>query len=203
MKPHCNYSDKAYTITYSRSKAMFEFVDNSDCLLVIGSGLETNFTKSIIEAFLDRQVPVIEVNLQTCIDHGYNIQVLDEADVALPLLFTEFYRLMNVKATKKSEKAIKKQVKKVDARISEFQQKLDALLKAKTDAAFGLIRPVSLEHKLQPKKCEPREAAKFMVGRRKFAVLTGPGLSGASNVPILRGQSDFWSKKYAGINDSM
>ena len=54
MKPHCNYSDKAYTITYSRSKAMFEFVDNSDCLLVIGTGLETSFTKSIIEAFLDR-----------------------------------------------------------------------------------------------------------------------------------------------------
>ena len=148
MKPYCNYSDKAYTITYSRSKAMFEFVDNSDCLLVIGTGLETSFSSSIIEAFLDRQVPVIEVNLETFIDHGYNIQVLDEADVSLPLLFAEFYRLMNVKATKKSEKAIKKQVKKVDARISEFQSKLDALLKAKTDAAFGLIRPVNSINKL-------------------------------------------------------
>ena len=40
-----------------------------------------------------------------------------------------------------------------------------------------------------------------MVGRRKFAVLTGAGLGEASNVPILRGQSDFWTKKYGGVKD--
>ena len=49
---------------------------------------------------LDKEIPVIEVNLETSIDRGNNIQVLEKSEIALPALFNEYYRLRNVKVAK-------------------------------------------------------------------------------------------------------
>ena len=47
----------------------------------------------IVNTFLKKELPVIEINLETAIDKGNNLQVLEKSEVALPKLFNEFYRL--------------------------------------------------------------------------------------------------------------
>jgi hypothetical protein len=42
---------------------------------------------------LKKEAPVIEINLETAIDKGNNIQVFGKSEVTLPLLFKEYYRL--------------------------------------------------------------------------------------------------------------
>ena len=43
---------------------------------------------------LNKELPVIEVNLETSIDVGNNIQVKQGSEIALPALFNEYYRLV-------------------------------------------------------------------------------------------------------------
>jgi NAD-dependent deacetylase len=49
-------------------------------------------------------------------------------------------------------------------------------------------------------KATPEEAALHMVGKKKFMILTGAGLSAASGIPTFRGQEGFWQtrKNYGG-----
>ena len=63
-------------------------------MIVAGTALATGFAQRITASHLERELPVIEVNLETSIDRGNNIQVLGKSDVTLPELFNEFYRLM-------------------------------------------------------------------------------------------------------------
>ena len=52
-----------------------------------------------------------------------------------------------------------------------------------------------------PIECTSREAAKYLLGKKKVAILTGAGISDASGVPTFRGPGGMWiapKKKYAG-----
>lgn len=40
------------------------------------------------------EVPVIEVNLESAIDQGFNLQILQKSEVALPEMFEEYYRIV-------------------------------------------------------------------------------------------------------------
>lgn len=44
------------------------------------------------------EVPVVEVNLESCIPHGYRLLVKEPSEKCLPVLFGELKRLMQVKA---------------------------------------------------------------------------------------------------------
>ena len=93
MKPNVMYFDETYSEHYYREKTVSSFLEQSDCLIVIGTALATNFAKRIVVHHLDRELPVIEVNLVSAINRGNNIQVLEKSEVALPALFKEYYRL--------------------------------------------------------------------------------------------------------------
>jgi NAD-dependent SIR2 family protein deacetylase len=47
----------------------------------------------------------------------------------------------------------------------------------------------------------PIEAAKELVGKKHFVIVTGAGLSAASGIPTFRGDNGFWSKSYGGVTD--
>ena len=56
----------------------------------------------------------------------------------------------------------------------------------------------------EPVECTSREAAKYLVGKKKVAILTGAGISAASGVPTFRGPGGLWvkpTKAYAGVSD--
>ena len=94
MKLHCMFFDECYSEHYYRSDSVDSFLQESDCLIVVGTALATGFAQRITAHHLAKELPVIEVNLETSIDRGNNIQVLGKSDVTLPELFNEYYRLM-------------------------------------------------------------------------------------------------------------
>ena len=100
MSPHCMCFDESYSERYYRYDTVKEYMKDADCLLVIGTTLQTSFAKSIVEDFLKREQPVIEFNLESAIKKGNNIQVLSKAEDSLPALFKEYYRLESETSTK-------------------------------------------------------------------------------------------------------
>ena len=53
----------------------------------------------------------------------------------------------------------------------------------------------------EPFECTSREAAKYLIGKKKVAILTGAGISDASGVPTFRGPGGMWiqpKKQYGG-----
>lgn len=73
MKPHCMFFDEAYSEHYYRKDTVKNFVSESDCLIVVGTALATNLAKQIVGEFLNKELPVIEVNLESAINRGHNI----------------------------------------------------------------------------------------------------------------------------------
>lgn len=73
MKPHTMFFDEAYSEHYYHKDTVMDLVRKSDCLLVIGSSVQTNLVKQIVANFLENELPVIEVNLESQIGRGHNI----------------------------------------------------------------------------------------------------------------------------------
>ena len=48
MKPHCMFFDEAYSEHYYRERSVSGFLDESDCLIVVGTALETSFAARIV-----------------------------------------------------------------------------------------------------------------------------------------------------------
>ncbi len=61
------FFDEMYSEHYYRKETVIDFVEESDCLIVVGTALATNLAKQIVCAFLNKELPVIEVNLESAI----------------------------------------------------------------------------------------------------------------------------------------
>lgn len=57
------------------------------------------------------------------------------------------------------------------------------------------------EYKHQPQVLSPTDAADLMLGKKRFLILTGAGLSAASGIPTFRGENGFWKREYAGVGN--
>ena len=91
MKPHCMFFDEAYSEQWYRSETVRKYLDKVDCLIVIGTALQTSLARFIVNSCINKgDIPVIEVNLETCINHGYRILIEEGSETALPALFKEF-----------------------------------------------------------------------------------------------------------------
>lgn len=73
MKPHCMFFDECYSEHYYRKESVWTMVKKSDCLIVVGTALATNLAKQIVADFLEKELPVIEINLESAINTGHNI----------------------------------------------------------------------------------------------------------------------------------
>jgi NAD-dependent SIR2 family protein deacetylase len=75
MKPHEMFFDETYSEHYYRSDTVKEYLNGVDCLIVVGTALETNLARNILTACLSQDdVPVIEVCYpESCIDRGFNL----------------------------------------------------------------------------------------------------------------------------------
>jgi len=95
MKPHCMFFDECYSEHYYRRDTVKKFFNSADAMIVIGTCLETNMAKQLVSNTLYKELPVIEVNLETAIGAGNNIQVIGKSEQTLPLLFKEYFKLAN------------------------------------------------------------------------------------------------------------
>ena len=73
MKPHCMFFDEAYSEEYYRKDSIKKFYDEADCIIVVGTQFATTMAKILVSNCLSREIPVIEVNLETAINVGNNI----------------------------------------------------------------------------------------------------------------------------------
>ena len=73
MKPHCMFFDETYSEKYYRKDTIMKYMHTSDLLIVTGTALETQMARSIVAKFLMKELPVIEINLQSAINCGNNI----------------------------------------------------------------------------------------------------------------------------------
>jgi len=73
MKPHCMFFDEAYSEHYYRKETVEKFIEDSDCLVVVGTALATHFAKQTVAGYLEKELPVIEINLESAINVGNNL----------------------------------------------------------------------------------------------------------------------------------
>ena len=73
MKPHSMFFDEIYSEHYYRKDTVSNFVEDADVLIVVGTALATNLAKQIVCKLINKELPVIEVNMESFINCGNNI----------------------------------------------------------------------------------------------------------------------------------
>lgn len=152
MKPHSMFFDETYNEHFYRRDTVMNFVEKSDCLIVVGTALATNLAKQIVCKFLDKELPVIEVNLESAIDRGYNLQVLQGSELALPELFEEYYRLKKQAAVKPMEEK-----KAAQGRLAAQSRPKDSRSNSRGRVANPRISPKASKGKKGVKKAAAKK----------------------------------------------
>jgi len=80
--------DEQYNEEFYRYDTVRSFVDNKcDGLIVIGTALETGLASSIVKKIVKKvEIPVVEVNLMSCIKEGKVFKVMQKSEVCLPIM---------------------------------------------------------------------------------------------------------------------
>jgi len=84
MKPHSMFFDESYSEHYYRKQSVDHYVEDADCLIVVGTALATSYAANIVSKFLNREAPVIEVNLEPCVKVGHTYHVIGKSEEVLP-----------------------------------------------------------------------------------------------------------------------
>ncbi|TNV72520.1 hypothetical protein FGO68_gene9628 [Halteria grandinella] len=95
MKPHAMFFDEQYSEELYKSETVRNFVENKmDALIVVGTALQTSYAKMIVnKALLKLEIPVIEVNIESCIPAGFRILVSEPSEKSLPAMVSEYKRI--------------------------------------------------------------------------------------------------------------
>jgi len=85
-RPHTLFFDESYVEEYYRRSQIMEEIQTSDCLIVIGTALETNMASIIVAQALTNKKLVIEINPQPCIKYGNVRHLIGGVEKILPEL---------------------------------------------------------------------------------------------------------------------
>ena len=81
------FFDECYDDNYYRSSAVLKELDTMDCLVVIGTALETSLAVGIVErARYDKKL-IVEINPNPCIKNGNVRTLIGGAEKFVPDLF--------------------------------------------------------------------------------------------------------------------
>ncbi len=70
MKPHSMFFDEGYSEHYYRKETVDAFKEHMDCLIVVGTALQTTFALRICAEHVDKELPLIEVNMEPAVTVG-------------------------------------------------------------------------------------------------------------------------------------
>jgi NAD-dependent SIR2 family protein deacetylase len=74
MKPNTMFFDEKYSEDYYRTDTVQDYASTADCLIVVGTTLETVMAKGLVRKALEKETPVIECCYpESCIKAGNNI----------------------------------------------------------------------------------------------------------------------------------
>lgn len=85
-RPHTLFFDESYKEEYYRGESLLKEIESMDCLLVIGTQLETNLASGIVAQAIKLGSLIVEVNLQPCISYGNVRHLIGKAEEIVPIL---------------------------------------------------------------------------------------------------------------------
>lgn len=86
-RPHTLLFDEAYDDTYYRSESVKQFNSECDCLIVVGTALETNLASQLVGKAINNKALVVEINPNPCIQADGVYQLKGRSEEFLPNLF--------------------------------------------------------------------------------------------------------------------
>jgi NAD-dependent deacetylase len=57
-------------------------------------------------------------------------------------------------------------------------------------------KSIKMSSKHKPEDITPKSAGELLKGKKRVLIITGAGISAASNIPTFRGDDGIWTKKY-------
>ncbi len=96
-RPHTLFFDEGYVQEYYRKDTILDEIETSDCLIVIGTALETYLAASIVAQAITSKKLVIEINPQPIIKYGNVRHLIGGVEKILP----DLCKALQVKDTKK------------------------------------------------------------------------------------------------------
>lgn len=87
MKPHSMFFDEAYSEHYYRKETCDKYMEEADALIVIGTALQTTYALRMVVDMLAKEAPVLEMNMEPCIEVGHVYHVIGKSEETLPKLF--------------------------------------------------------------------------------------------------------------------
>ena len=85
-RPHTLFFDESYEDAYYRRSKLLEEIQSVDCLIVIGTALETNLARTIVAQAITNKKLVIEINPEPCIRYGKIRHLIGGVESILPEL---------------------------------------------------------------------------------------------------------------------
>lgn len=75
-----------YKEEYYRGASVLDDIKTMDCLVVIGTALETNLAAKIVGGAIATHSLIVEINLQPCIEYGNVRHLIGKAEDFIPAL---------------------------------------------------------------------------------------------------------------------
>ena len=86
--------DETYEERYYRNESVMKLQEQCDALIVVGTALQTNLARQIVNKTASKDCLVIEFNPEPCIDDGLVLQIKEPCDKSLPKLVSKFLSLV-------------------------------------------------------------------------------------------------------------
>lgn len=102
-RPHTLFFDESYNEEFYKSETVHKEIEDLDCLVVIGTKLETNLASSIVGHAIGINANIIEINPEPIIEVGDVYQLVGESEKIIPQLWKDIkikyyeYQLENEK----------------------------------------------------------------------------------------------------------
>ena len=103
-RPHTLFFDESYNEEYYKKDTAMISIENMDCLIVIGTRLETNLASRIVGEAISKDCQIIEINPEPVIECGNVLQLIGESEKIIPGL----WKMTRVKFFEYHEKNNKK-----------------------------------------------------------------------------------------------
>ena len=68
--------------------------------------MQTSYASQIVSKFLNREAPVIEVNMEPCVKVGHTYHVVGKSEEVLPQIFDTFYGKQSAQGITSSKKPV-------------------------------------------------------------------------------------------------
>lgn len=74
------FFDESYSEHYYRKETVDTFYKEADVLIVIGTALQTAYAMKIVVETLAEEKPVIEINMESCIEVGHTYHLIGKSE---------------------------------------------------------------------------------------------------------------------------